>query len=221
LFSHDEQSPQVILLTSAHPGEGKTVTTLNLAITLAQSGRKVVVVDADVRRGRCHTLLHKENHPGLTAVLAGNVPLQQALQETTIPGLSFLSRGVAVPTSPFSLGSPKMKELVAALRTYFEFVLIDSPPAITVSDAVLLARLCDGVLLVIHGQQTTEESARRLVNELEAVHAQILGVVLNGVDFNGPDYADYRRYAESIDVTMPAETKARARDATVERSTQS
>jgi capsular exopolysaccharide synthesis family protein len=220
LFSQDEQSPQVILLTSAHPGDGKTVTTLNLAITLAQNGRKVVVVDADVRRGRCHALLRKKNHPGLTTVLAGEVPVQQALQETTVPGLSFLPRGVAAPSSPFSLGSPKVKELVDTLRQHFEFVLIDSPPAIAVSDAVLLARLCDGVLLVVHGQRTTEDSVRRLVAELETVRAPILGVVLNGVDFDSPEYVEYRRYAESADVTAPAETNGRARGAAQEGSAQ-
>lgn len=205
LFAYEEQSPQVILLTSAQPGDGKTVTTLNLAITLAQSGRTVVVVDADVRKGRCHKILHRENRYGLTAVLAGEVPLEEAIQDTAVAGLSFLSRGVSAPSSPFSLGSPKMKEVVDILRERFEFVLIDSPPAITVSDATLLARLCDGVLLVFHGQRTTEESARRVVNELVAVHAFILGVVLNCVDLDSPDYADYRRYTEAVDATVAKE----------------
>ena len=208
LFAYEEQSPQVILLTSAQPGDGKTVTTLNLAITLAQSGRTVVVVDADVRKGRCHKLLHRENRSGLTAVLAGRVPLEDAIQDTAVVGLSFLSRGVAAPSSPFSLGSPRMKEVVEILRERFEFVLIDSPPAITVSDAALLARLCDGVLLVFHGQRTTEESARRMVNELVSVHACILGVVLNCVDLTSPDYADYRRYTDAVDAMVPKEEEA-------------
>jgi len=205
LFAYEEQSPQVILLTSAQSGDGKTVTTLNLAITLAQSGRTVVVVDADVRKGRCHKLLHRGNRYGLTTVLAGEVSLDEAIQDTAVAGLSFLSRGASAPASRFSLGSPKMKEVVEILRERFEFVLIDSPPAITVSDATLLARLCDGVLLVFHGQRTTEESARRVVNELVAVHAFILGVVLNCVDLDSPDYADYRRYIDAVDAAVSTE----------------
>jgi Mrp family chromosome partitioning ATPase len=136
------------------------------------------------------------------------VPLEDAIQDTAVVGLSFLSRGIAAPSSPFSLGSPRMKEVVEILRERFEFVLIDSPPAITVSDAALLARLCDGVLLVFHGQRTTEESARRMVNELVAVHACILGVVLNCVDLTSPDYADYRRYTDAVDTMVPKEEEA-------------
>lgn len=205
LFAYEEQSPQVILLTSAQPGDGKTVTTLNLAITLAQSGRTVVVVDADVRKGRCHKVLQRENRYGLTTVLAGEVSLEEAIQDTEVPGLSFLSRGVSTSSSPFFLGSPRMKEVIDVLRERFEFVLVDSPPAIPVSDATLLARLCDGVLLVFHGQRTTEESARRVVNELVAVHVFILGVVLNCVDLDSPDYAEYRRYIDAADAAVPEE----------------
>ena len=218
LYSSDERSPQVILVTSAHPGDGKTVTTLNVALTLAQSGRKVVVVDADVRRGRCHTVLHKDSHPGLTTVLVGDIPLPHALQTTSVPGLSFLACGFTYPASPFFLGSPQMQDLVETLREQFEFVLIDSPPAIVVSDAIVLARLCDGVLMVIHGQNTSEESARRLVMELELVKAPILGVVLNGVDFSSAEYAEYRRYTTSTHTSPPPDTAGPAPDLRAEGS---
>jgi capsular exopolysaccharide synthesis family protein len=202
-----EKPLQVILLTSAHPGEGKTVTTVNLATTLAQSGHTVVVVDADLRKGSCHTLLGRRNHRGLSQVLAGRVSLEEALQNTSIAGLTFLARGALTPNPAGLLQSHRMWELVETLRGRFEFILIDSAPAIAVSDAALLSRLSDGVLLVLRGQRTTIETARRVVERLEAVHAQILGVVLNAVDIRNPDYADYRRYYASYYTAVQKEAE--------------
>lgn len=207
LFAHTEEPPRVILLTSAHPGEGKTVTTMNLAVTLAQSGNTVVVIDADLRNGRCHTLLGSHNRCGLSQVLTGSLTLEESVQETLVAGLSFLSRGTIVPNPADLLGSQKMREVVGNLRERFDFVLMDSPPAIAVSDAAALSRLCDGVLLVLHGQKTTEETACRVVERLEAVHARILGVVLNGVDIRDPAYADYRSYYASSYATVQKEAR--------------
>lgn len=197
LLSQAEKPPQVVLLTSAHPGEGKTVTTLNLAITLTQSGRTVVVVDADLRKGNCHTLLGLRNHRGLANVLSGGLALDEAVQKTELQGFSFLSRGSLAPNPADLLGSRKMQEVLVVLRERFDFILLDSPPALVLSDAAVLSELCDGVLLVVRGQETTAEAARRVVEGLEGVRAHILGVVLNGVDMRNPDYADYRSYYKS------------------------
>lgn len=207
LPAFSEKPLQVILLTSAHPGEGKTVTTVNLAITLAQSGHTVAVVDADLRKGSCHMLLGRRHHRGLSQVLTGGVSLEEALQNTSIPGLTFLARGALTPNPAGLLQSHRMWELVETLRGRFEFILIDSAPAIAVSDAALLSRLSDGVLLVLRGQRTTIETARRVVERLEAVHAQILGVVLNAVDIRNPDYADYRRYYASYYTAVQKEAE--------------
>jgi len=197
LLSQAEKPPQAVLLTSPRSGDGKTVTTLNLAITLVQMGHRVVVVDGDLRRGNCHTLLHLPNRRGLTNVLTGTLALEEGIQSAAVTGLSLLSRGTIPPNPPDLLGSPKMREVMGVLRDHFDFVLIDSPPAIAVSDAAVLSDLCDGVLLVLRGQETTAETARRLVERLEAVRARILGVVLNGVDMRHPDYSDYRAYYTS------------------------
>jgi len=145
LLGQVERPPQVVLLTSAQPGEGKTTIALNLAITLAQSGRTVVVVDADLRRGNCHLHLGMQNHRGLTHILTDGIPLEEAMQSTAVAGLSLLSRGT-VPLSPADLlGSGKMEEVLAVLRERFDFVLIDSPPVIALSDAAVLSVVCDGV----------------------------------------------------------------------------
>lgn len=211
LLIQAEKPPRVVLLTSPQPGDGKTSTTLNLAIALAQSGLTVVVVDADLRKGNCHTLLWLENSRGLSDILTGNLTLEEGVQRTPVDGLSLLSRG-AVPSDPAALlGSGKMKEVLGVLRERFDFVLIDSPPVIAVIDATALSRLCDGVLLVLGGQRTTVEAARRAVERLEGADAPILGVVLNAIDFRDPDFADYRDYHKSYYAAAQREGGQRGR----------
>jgi len=194
LFAQPEKPPQVILLTSPSPSEGKTLTTLNLGIALAQDGHSVLVIDADLRRGCCHARLGIRNHDGLSNVLAGNLPLQQAIKKTTVEGLSLLSRGICPPNPSDLLGSQMMRRLLDEIRESYNFILIDSPPAIAVSDAAILSVFADGVLLVFHAKRTTAASARQAIERLDSVRATFLGVVLNGIDLGNPDYSYYRHY---------------------------
>jgi succinoglycan biosynthesis transport protein ExoP len=194
LFSQAEKPPQIVLLTSPSPGEGKTITTLNLAIALAQDGHRVLIIDADLRKGCCHTRLKVENHKGLSNVLTGNLKLEQGIQATRINGLFLMSAGILPPNPSDLLGSHKMREILNNLRESFKFILIDSPPAMAVSDAAILSVVSDGVILVFHGQKTTMTSARQALERLNAIRAPILGVVLNGVDLANPEYAYYRHY---------------------------
>lgn len=194
LFSQAEKLPQVILFTSPSLSEGKTMTTLNLGIALAQGGYKVLVIDADLRKGSCHTLLGLRNHRGLSNVLTGDLTLQDGIQETSVSGLSLLSRGICPRDPTDLLGSNKMKEVVSSLRESFKLILIDSPPAIAVSDAAVLSVISDGVFLVVHGQKTSTASARQAVERMDAVRAPLLGVILNGIDLGDPNYAYYRSY---------------------------
>jgi capsular exopolysaccharide synthesis family protein len=203
LFSQAEKPPQIVLFTSPSPGEGKTVTTLNLAIALAQDGHRVLIIDADLRKGCCHTRLKLQNHKGLSNVLTGNVKLEQGIQTTRINGLFLISAGIRPPNPSDLLGSHKMREILTKLRESFTFILIDSPPAIAVSDAAILSVVSDGVILVFHGQKTTMTSARQASARLHAIRAPIRGVVLNEVDLADPEYAYYRRYYGS-DYGKPA-----------------
>jgi capsular exopolysaccharide synthesis family protein len=193
-LSQPEKPPQVILLTSPSPTEGKTITTLNLAIALAQDGHKVLIVDADLRKGCCHARLGITNHRGLSNVLTSNLTLEGAVQATSISGLSLLSCGIRPPNPTDLLSSKNMRQIVSKLRESFNFILIDSPPAIAVSDAAVLSVLCDGVFLVVHGKKTTTASARQAMERLDAVRAPFLGAIINSIDLGNPEYAYYRSY---------------------------
>jgi succinoglycan biosynthesis transport protein ExoP len=197
LLTQTDQPIQVVLLTSSRPSEGKTSVTLNLAVTLAQSGRQVVVVDADLRAGNCHALLGLNNRYGLVHLLNDGLTLDAVLQRTAVDGLYLIPRG-PVPSDPAKLlGSDRMKEALEGLRARFDLVLIDTPPAIAVSDALVLSIQCDGVLLVLRAQKTPAAAVQRVVERLEAVGAQVLGTVLVGADMRHPDYAEYRHYYKS------------------------
>jgi capsular exopolysaccharide synthesis family protein len=207
LLTQTDQPVQVVLLTSSRPGEGKTSVTLNLAITLAQSGRQVVVVDADLRAGNCHALLGLNNRYGLVHLLNDGLPLDAVLQRTAVDGLYLIPRG-PVPSDPAKyLGSDMMKEVLDRLRERFDLVLIDSPPGIAVGDALVLSVQCDGVLLVLRAQKTPAAAVQRLVESLEAVGARLLGTVLVGADMRHPDYAEYRHYYKSYYSTTLKGTK--------------
>lgn len=207
MLSKAEHPPKVILLTSPSPGEGKTVTTVNLGAALAQSGQSVVVVDADLRKGRCHKLLNISNQGGLANVLTGHIQLRNALKETAVKNFYLLPRGILPPNPADLLMSRKMQEVLNELRNSFDFVLIDSPPAIAVSDAAVLSAFCDGVLLVFHGQKTTAQAARVAVERLDSISATLLGVILNGVDIRNPDYVDYRSYYPTYYASMQEELR--------------
>jgi polysaccharide biosynthesis transport protein len=196
LLSQAEKPPQVILLTSPSPGEGKTLTSLNLAIALVRDGHTVLLVDADLRKGCCHNRLGLTNNRGLSNVLAGRLSLDEGIQATPVSGLSLLSRGIPPPNPSELLGSPKMKDILKELRQRFEFILIDCSPVIAISDAAILSVISDGVLLVFDGQRTSTASAQKAVERLDMVRARFLGVILNAVNLDDPDYSYYRTYSQ-------------------------
>ena len=194
LLSQADKPPQVILLTSPSPGEGKTLTSLNLAIALARDGHTVLLVDADMRQGCCHNRLGLTNNRGLSNVLTGGLPLDEGIQDTPVSGLSLLSRGIPPPNPSELLGSRRMKDILKELRQRFEFILIDSPPVIAISDAAILSVISDGVVLVFDGQKTSTASAQRAVERLDTVRARFLGVILNAVNLDNPEYSHHRTY---------------------------
>jgi capsular exopolysaccharide synthesis family protein len=187
LLSRSEKPPKTIVFTSATAGEGKSITALNTAIAFANMLDKVLLIDADLRRPRCHELLDRQGHPGLAEVLSGLHELDEVIQPTNVRGLFLLSAGLTPPNPSELLGSKKMRETLIAAGASFEHVLIDSAPVLPVSDTVVLSTLADGVVLVA-GSQTARQLARDACSRLAYVGAKIIGVVLNNVN---PDHQRY------------------------------
>jgi polysaccharide biosynthesis transport protein len=193
LLSRAGEPPKTVLFTSGIHGEGKTVTVVNTAIIFAQMGVRVLVIDADLRRPGCHQVLGLENELGLSEVLTGQRALTEAIRPTGIRGLFLLSAG-SIPPNPAELvGSKKMQETVTALQEQYDHILIDSPPVMQLSDAVLLSTMVDGVVLVVSNQETPKYVVREACSRLNYARAKILGVMLNRVNLRSGDYAYYYR----------------------------
>jgi capsular exopolysaccharide synthesis family protein len=197
MFSKAERPPRTILVSSSQPSEGKTVTAINIAIMLAQNGVPVLLIDADLHGGRCHTLLGLENGSGLSNILAGSEAFTALIKKTKVKNLSLLSRGTLPPNPAALLGSDKMRRILNGLTADYHFIVLDSAPLLPVSDTVLLSTMIDGVILVAKGHEVPGDIVRRARDRLNFVDAKILGVVLNGVDITGAEYAQYRHVYRS------------------------
>jgi capsular exopolysaccharide synthesis family protein len=192
-----------IVITSSIPQEGKSTTTANLAITLAQAGLKVVLVEADLRRPKLMQYLGVEGAVGVTSVLIGRVSLDDALQPWGNGSLMVLPSGPTPPNPSELLGSQGMAELISALESRADIVLVDAPPLLPVTDAAVLAKICDGALLIVRHGVTSREQVARAVESLRVVDAHLIGNVLNMAPAKGPDAYGYG-YAYRYTSTTPA-----------------
>ena len=201
LLSQADHPPQVILVTSALPREGKTTAAANLAVTLAQLGDSTVLVDADLRKPGIGRLLNlgSGKYAGLSSYLAGVSSLDLvSVPHPAIPNLVAIPTGPLPPNPADLLSSHKLADAIAELRTKFKFIVIDSPPIMAATDAVILSVQADGVLLVVRSGETPKEAFTRTRDLLTSVKCHILGVVLNAVDSSAPDYYySYRYYPYS------------------------
>jgi polysaccharide biosynthesis transport protein len=179
--SHAVPSPKTVLITSGSAGEGKTMTAVNSALAFAQMGDKVLLIDADLRRARCHTVLDIPNNAGLSEVLTGRRKPEEVVRSTRIEGLACITAGSPHENPGALLGSKKMADLLAYLRNFYDCILIDSAPVMQISDTLLLATMVDGVLLVA-GPATPKRVLRTVCSRLDMVRANLLGVVLNRLD---------------------------------------
>jgi len=195
LLSNIGSPPKIILITSALPQEGKTTTSINTAVVLAQKGVKVLLIDADLRRPGVHKTLGMGPRSGLSNVLTGSAKLQQAITRSPmLPSLFVLPAGTPPPNPAELLASSNMSNLLTELRDQYEHIIIDTPPTLSVTDAVVLATKSDAVVLVIRSGQTTKGALRRARDILAQVNAKVTGVLLNAVDLNSPDYYYYYEY---------------------------
>ncbi|MGH7780007.1 MAG: GumC family protein [Candidatus Binataceae bacterium] len=193
LLSRAAEAPKTLLVASGAKSEGKTVTAVNIAMAFAQMGGRVLLIDADLRRARCHEVLGVHNLVGLTEVLVGQKQAGEVIRPIGSGGLSFMSAGSVPPNPTELLASRRMQEILEELSATYDSVLIDSPPVMPVSDSVVLSRLVDGVVVVV-GPRTPKQLVRHACSRLGQVGARILGVVLNQVNMKSPDYYHYHRY---------------------------
>jgi capsular exopolysaccharide synthesis family protein len=194
-LSQPERPPKTILFTSARSGEGKTVSVINTAILFAQLENQVLVIDADLRRPSCHRALKTALGVGLTDLLTGQARVEEAIRATSVPNLHVLNAGTLPPNPSELIGSRKMRDVLALLEQRYEFILIDSPPIIPVSDAVVLSTIVDGVVFVVRAQDTPKHVSKAALNQLETERTRVIGVVLNRVDLRSAEYqSDYQHY---------------------------
>ena len=195
LLSQADRPPQVILVTSALPHEGKTTAAVNIGVTLAQLGDRTLLVDGDLRKPGISRALHMTDgkHAGLSSYLAGVTSLDVVtVPHPLISNLHAIPTGPIPPNSADLLSSHRLAEMVRELRKRYKFIVIDSPPIMAATDAVILSALVDGVLLVVRSGETPKEAFTRTRDLLSSVKSHVLGVVLNAVDSGSPDY--YRSY---------------------------
>jgi succinoglycan biosynthesis transport protein ExoP len=195
LLSNLGAPPKVIMVTSARPQEGKTTTSINTAIVLAQKGTRVLLIDADLRRPSVHKTLGMGPRSGLSNVLTGSASVQQTIAPSSIlPNLFILPAGTPPPNPAELLASSNMRDLIVELREQFDHIVIDTPPTLSVTDAVVLSPRADATVLVIRSGQTTKQALRRARDILTQVNAHVAGVLLNAVDLTSPDYYYYYEY---------------------------
>ncbi len=194
LLASKSRSSKILLVTSAMPQDGKTTTSVNVATVLAQSGSRVLLIDADLRRPSIHQALKLSDTAGLSTWLAGTDQDRPQILSSDIPNLDVLPAGPRPPYPAELLGLPAFGDMLDRLRSQYDHIIIDSPPVLSVTDAILMAVLADSVLLVVRSRKTTKGALRRSLDVLQHANVSMMGVVLNAFNVNGEEYAYYRYY---------------------------
>jgi len=200
-YSSFDKKVKTVLITSSGPGEGKTTTATNLAAVMAQGGNKTILIDCDQRRSAVHKMFNLSNTTGLSNILVGETEMEIGIQNTEVPNLYVLTAGTRPPNPAELLGSEKMRNFVEELKKTYDFIILDTPPIIMVTDAQILAQYTDGCLLVVSSGEAEIDSVIKAQGLLKKVNAKILGVVLNKVDATKKRYYHYKyEYGEKSKV---------------------
>lgn len=193
-----DQDLTKIAITSSGPQEGKSLTLANLAIALANNEQKVIIIDADLRKPRQHKLYNLPNYEGLSNILAGEISFVEGLQKTEVEGLELISTGFIPPNPAELLSSHKMEKIINKAEEKADFVIVDTPPVIAVTDATILAKKLDGVLLVVASHETEREMLKKSKEKLKKANVNIIGAVLNKHPIDdGENYNYYHYYGAS------------------------
>jgi capsular exopolysaccharide synthesis family protein len=198
-FTSVDSETKKIMITSSGPREGKSFTLANLAVSMAQAGKTVLVLDVDMRNPTQHKLFGLDNGQGLSIALLQDQDYQQYIRETAVPGVMVLTGGPIPPNPAELVGSKRMKRLLEEASEQYDIVLIDTPPIVAVTDAAILAQEVDGVILVLASGEVNKDFAQRAKELLDKVGAKILGAVLNKADLKTSEYYYYYYYHGSDD----------------------
>ena len=180
-----------ICITSGAAGEGKSITLLNLAISIGETGKKVLLIDGDLRRPALARLLVEKATPGLSNVLAEQVDVKDAIRKEMYPNLDVLLSGEIPPNPSELIGSDRMQNMIETLSAEYDYILVDTPPVGIVSDTCLVANFLDGVIMLVRQGRSQKDSVKKAVNNLQLTGAKILGYVLNGVPVEKKSYNYY------------------------------
>ena len=199
-FSSLDKPIKTLLITSPIPEAGKSSISVNLALSIAQNGNKVILVDADLRKPVIHKIFEGDNKPGLTNILIEDKKIKEVIREASDinPNLYYIPSGPIPPNPSELLGSNKMKGVLTDLKEQADFILFDSPPVIAVTDALVLANQVDGVMLVLDAGGVTREIAMQAKLLLEKAKAKILGTVLNKINVESEGYYYYYYYGDEV-----------------------
>ena len=196
-FMTIDQSIKSLMITSANPGEGKSITAANLGVIMAQADLKTIIVDADLRRPTMHKIFQISNLEGLTDLLRSpDVEISNHLKDTGIENLQVITSGPLPPNPSEMLSSQRMIEFLQRLKEKADIIIFDSPPVLAVTDATVLSSRADGVILVAQAKRTRRDATKQVINRLDHVGANVLGCVLNQVSGKG-DYSHYSYYTRS------------------------
>jgi capsular exopolysaccharide synthesis family protein len=199
LLSSSDSRLKILAISSPLPQEGKTATVSNLAVTFAQTGKTVLVIDTDLRKPTQHKIFKVKNQNGLTNFLSGNIEGDDLVKKTQVPNLYLINSGPA-PTNPLELlSSEKMANLIDSLKKHFEYILIDTPPLLLLSDAFVLGPKIDGMILVVRGGKTSRDSLKQVEEKLSAYKIKCPGVIINGADLREHDYYYMKQYHHYYD----------------------
>lgn len=194
LFALSTAQEKSIVCTSAEPGAGKSTTCSNVAITMAQTGAKVILIDADMRKPTQHKIFRANNAQGLSKLLSGLAAMKDTIQRDVVTNLDLITSGPIPPNPSELLGSENMLNLLNRLSEEYDYIFIDAPPVNVVSDAFMLAKKVAGVMLVARQKQTHYEELQKAVESIRALEANVLGVVITDVSEQNKPYGAYKSY---------------------------
>ncbi|MDB4990183.1 MAG: Tyrosine-protein kinase EpsD [Myxococcaceae bacterium] len=193
-FQAADRPLRTIAVTSAMPKDGKTTVAVSLATALAQSGRRVLLIDTDMRKPRLHRVFKLPGGPGITSVLAGEATLDEVVRATDVPDMSFMQCGPLPPNPSELLHTRRFAEVIEEARSKYDTVIFDTPPLGAVTDPAIIATQVDGTVLVVRSGSTTRNGVDAALRQLSSVSARLLGIVLNGVDLTDSNYGSYYAY---------------------------